>query len=49
MKDEQDNLSLSVPGFVDSIEDIFGLSDVHVGVVATNEYGWNSFGCRGNR
>ncbi len=47
MEDDQANLVANFPALIDGIESTLeDVDDYHVGVVATDAYGWNSPGCR---
>jgi hypothetical protein len=48
MKDEQDNLVASFPGFVESMQQqLAGADSYHVGVVSTDKYDYNEDPCHG--
>ncbi len=47
MEDDQDNLVANFPALIDGIESsLEEVDDFHVGVVATDAYGWNTPACR---
>lgn len=47
MEDDQANLVANFPALIEGIEStLTEVDDYHVGVVATDAYGWNSAGCK---